>query len=76
MTTSEARTMPSKKRPPAPPDRPGDGDLVKTTITFRWEQISRLKQAAAERQRDRGEGRADMSEVVRDAVDSFLGRPA
>jgi hypothetical protein len=73
MYASEARTMPKRKSPP-PSQRPGDKDMANTTVTLRWEQIVAIKQEAAERQRERGYGRADMSEVVRVAVDEYFAR--
>lgn len=68
--------MSKKKAPPPSSSRPplADSDLVSTTIMLRREQIVSAKQDATQRQRERGEGRADMSEVVRIALDKYFER--
>jgi len=65
--------------PAAPVERPGPQDPRRWSITnvrLTPEQLAACSRLAVERKVARGFGRADVSEIVRDALDAYLAKGA
>jgi hypothetical protein len=62
------------KRTPSEPANPRAKGLVPATFRFEPEQLDALRREALRRAGERGSGKPDASELVREAVEAWLRR--
>jgi hypothetical protein len=58
----------------AAPSEPPEGDLSVSTVRLRKDQWEALRTEAFRRAQERGSGRPDASEVLREALDAWMKR--
>jgi hypothetical protein len=58
----------------ATPSAPPEGDLSVSTVRLRKDQWEALRTEAFRRAQERGSGRPDASEVLREALDAWMKR--